>query len=140
MGKTVNLYPVIPAIRAEKDIEEAIDSPSNLVFLLTGTVANVEEAVYILKRGSKEVFIHVDLVKGLSLDRYSLEFLRDIVGVDGIISTHILLLKTARKLGLRIVQRVFLVDSSALENGGSSGRRFETRLSGDTSRHYSGVH
>jgi glycerol uptake operon antiterminator len=117
MGKTMNLYPVIPAVRAEKDIEEALESPSEVIFLLTGTVMNIEEIVYKLKNGKKEVFVHVDLVKGLPLDRCSLEFLREIVGVDGIISTHIHLLKIARKLGMRIIQRVFLVDSGALESG-----------------------
>ncbi|KFZ21740.1 glycerol-3-phosphate responsive antiterminator [Thermotoga neapolitana] len=117
MGKAVNLYPVIPAIRTEKDIEEALASPSTLVFLLTGNVANIEEVVYNLKKGNKEVFVHIDLVKGLSFDKCSLEFLKDVVGADGIISTHISLLKAARKLGLKIIQRVFLVDSGAMESG-----------------------
>lgn len=54
MGKTMNLYPVIPAVRAEKDIEEALESPSEVIFLLTGTVMNIEEIVYKLKNGKKK--------------------------------------------------------------------------------------
>ncbi len=117
VGEIVKLYPVIPGVRDEADIEAASRAPSKLVFLLTGTILNIEDNVYLLKKAGKEVFVHLDLIKGLSPDRSALEYLKEIVDADGVISTHISLLKSAKKMGLKVVQRLFLLDSKAVKTG-----------------------
>ena len=98
---------VIPAVRDVSKVEKVLVAPSDIVFLLTGTLLDLEDMVGYLKSGGKRVFVHADLVKGMKVDRYSLEYLKRKVGVDGIISTHIPALKQARKMGLSIVQRIF---------------------------------
>jgi len=108
---------VIPAIRDVSTVDLAAASPSKIVFILSGSIMEVEDVVLKLKKKEKIVFVHIDLVKGLKTDKFSLEFLKERVGADGIISTHIALLKQARKMGLHIIQRLFLVDSNALMNG-----------------------
>jgi len=108
---------VIPAIRDVSTVEIALSSPSKIVFILSGSILEVEDVALQLKKQEKIVFVHIDLVKGLKADKFSLEFLKERVGADGIISTHIALLKQARKMNLYIIQRLFLVDSNALING-----------------------
>lgn len=111
------LNPVIPAVRNVENCKLAIESPSKVVFLLTGNIRNIEELVHSFKKSGKVVFVHFDLIKGLSYDKTALEFLAERGGIEGVISTHVQLLKIAKDMGLKVVLRVFLVDSTALESG-----------------------
>ncbi len=109
---------VIPALR---DLSQWSMLPSlskgAWVFLLGGTVEQVCEPTMLLQRRGFSVFVHIDMLGGLTTDHEGLRFLQEYAGPDGIISTHRQTLIQAKKLGFSTVQRIFLLDSKALTTG-----------------------
>ena len=63
----------------------------------------------------KMIFIHIDLIDGFSRDATALSYIYEEIRPDGIISTKNSQLKTAKQLGLLTVQRLFIIDSLAIE-------------------------
>ena len=72
--------------------------------------------VKILKEYNKTVFVHIDLIEGLSPKEVAVDFIYKNTGADGIISTKQALIKYASQKGLLTVQRFFLIDSLAYNN------------------------
>lgn len=112
--------PIIAAVRDMKDLDEALDSNVEVVFLLTGNLLNIKEAVEKINMTGKLSFVHVDLVEGLSKDLYALDFIINEVKPFGIISTKGPLIKHAKARGIYSIQRLFLLDSQNLKSGISS--------------------
>ena len=84
-------HPVIPAVRSQQALEQALISPVAAVFLISSSILTLEETV----------------------DSCRVERL----GVDGVISTRPSLLKAASELGALTVQRLFLMDSTSFDHG-----------------------
>ena len=110
-------YPVVPAIRDDTQILKALKSRTTSIFLLTGDIASLQERIRLFHEHSKYVFVHIDLVKGLSKDDAAVRFLKSQLKADGVITTKGSLINTAKKIGLVSVQRIFLLDSQSLETG-----------------------
>ncbi|WP_319369909.1 glycerol-3-phosphate responsive antiterminator [uncultured Ilyobacter sp.] len=108
--------PVIPAIKDDIGFKKALEEESEIVFILTSNLFNIKAMVEELKKKGKIVFVHADLVEGLSHSSYALEYLITNTELDGIISTKYNLIKSAKKLNVRVIQRFFLLDSISLEN------------------------
>lgn len=106
----------ICAIKDDKGLYDAIKNDCKVVFVLYGTVMNIRNIVRLLKEHDKAVFVHIDLIEGLSTKEVAVEFIADHTGADGIISTKQTLIKSASARGLLTVQRFFLIDSLALSN------------------------
>ena len=83
--------------------------------MLRATLTNVSSIVDTLKTHGKTVFVHMDLIDGLSQREEAVEYLAKNTGVDGIISTKPNLVRHAASLGLLTVQRYFLLDSKSLQ-------------------------
>lgn len=86
-----------------------------LVFLET-RISQLRSLVKYAHKQKKKVFIHADLVQGLKADEYGIEFLINEVKVDGIISTRGNVITLAKKHRIFAVQRLFVLDSHALEH------------------------
>jgi len=108
--------PVIAAVKNDEGLERAIASDSTVVFLLYGTILNVEELVQRTKAAGKMAFIHIDLIEGISAKDIAAEFIASRTEADGIISTHSNLIRRARELELLTVQRFFMLDSLSYAN------------------------
>ncbi|MCL5013962.1 MAG: glycerol-3-phosphate responsive antiterminator [Firmicutes bacterium] len=108
---------VIPAIRDPEQWNALGDGQGRWVFLLGGRVDVVAEAVALLQRRHWHVFVHIDMVKGITGDFEGLRFFREFAAPDGIISTHSHTVNHAVKLGLMTIQRIFLIDSQSVESG-----------------------
>ncbi|GGH74994.1 glycerol uptake operon antiterminator [Pullulanibacillus pueri] len=106
---------IVPAIRKFKDFEKGIKSDHEYVVLLDAHLANLKNIVKAIHQEGKKVFVHADLIHGLKSDEQATEFICQEFKPDGIISTRANVLQTAKKKGLLIVQRLFLLDSIALE-------------------------
>lgn len=63
----------------------------------------------------KELLLHADLIAGLKPDEAAAVFLAQQVKPAGIISTRKQVVQAARKHGVLGIQRIFLLDSMALE-------------------------
>ena len=109
--------PVIAAIRNEQDLEKVILSNVRIVFVLYGSIINLKKICENLKEAGKVVFVHVDLIEGLKADYAGLLFLKQCGEPYGIITTRATNIKNGRKLGFCAIQRIFAVDSLALETG-----------------------
>ncbi|TRM13119.1 glycerol-3-phosphate responsive antiterminator [Lentibacillus cibarius] len=107
---------IIPAIRSMKDFETAIESDHSAVILLETRLAQLKSLVTYAKRANKQVFVHVDLIQGLKADEYGMEFLVRAVKPDGVISTRGNIIKLAKKHKLTAIQRMFLLDSMAVDH------------------------
>lgn len=113
-------WPVIPAVRTPDDARIAVAQPGAAVLVFKGTVFTLREIVG--GCGSQRpVMVHVDLLEGVGKDEAGLRLLLE-WGVSGVASTRAHLVRTARKIGLVAIQRVFAVDSDALSTGLAAAR------------------
>lgn len=109
--------PVIAAINDIKKIDNAINSPCKIVFLLIGDILNLGEMVDVLKQNGKLVYVHIDLIGGFSRDITAMKYINNNIKPDGIITTKSNLIKAAKELKIFTIQRLFLLDSLALNSG-----------------------
>ncbi|AUM96549.1 MULTISPECIES: glycerol-3-phosphate responsive antiterminator [Clostridium] len=109
--------PVIAAVRDEKDLEKALESKANIVFVLFGNIINIKSNCHKLKEKEKKIFVHVDMIDGLKGDSAGIEYLKECVELDGIISTKTSNIKHATQVGLYAIQRIFIIDSLSLKTG-----------------------
>jgi glycerol uptake operon antiterminator len=107
---------IIPAIRNMKDFDTLLSSNYEYLVLLNVHLAQVHSIVQIAKEHNKKMLLHADLIDGLMSDEYAAEFLAQEIKPAGIISTRNGIILTAKKKGLIAIQRLFLLDTLALEN------------------------
>lgn len=107
--------PVVPAVRGVGDSLGGIlaaDYPA--VFVLGGGVFELVELLRECVR-RPPVFVNVDLARGVSPDAEGIRYLAR--HVEGVISTHHRTIELARSNGLITIQRLFAIDSGAVERG-----------------------
>lgn len=107
--------PVIAAVRTFKELDAAFESKPETIFLLGGELISLRDIVSAANRRNKSVYIHLDLIKGLSKDEAALHYISREVKPAGIISTHRSVIQAAKKYKLNTIQRYFLIDSASLE-------------------------
>ena len=107
-------YPVIAAVKDDAGLEKCIAADCRVVFILYGNVMNICRIVKRVKDAQKTVFVHIDLIEGLSAKEVAVEYIAQNTGADGIISTKQALIKSASAHGLLTVQRFFMLDSLAI--------------------------
>lgn len=107
--------PIIAGVKDVNNLDDALNSNCEIIFLLCGTIFNLKEIVQKAKDKNKMIFIHVDLVDGFSKDATALKYINDEIKPDGIISTKNSQLKVAKSLGMLTVQRIFIIDSLSID-------------------------
>lgn len=108
--------PVIAAVKDVDDIDDAVNSKCEIIFLLCGNIFNLEDVVQKARSKGKMIFIHVDLIEGFSRDAIALKYISEKISPDGIISTKNNQLKKAKELGMLTVQRFFIIDSLSVNS------------------------
>lgn len=112
---SIEQNPVIAAVRAEEDVDAAIEAGVSVVFLLHCDIFNMQGLVERVKQSGKSVFVHIDLLEGLGKDQKAVEYIARVVRPDGIISTKTPHIKHAKDAGLFTIQRFFLLDSQSFD-------------------------
>lgn len=107
--------PIIAGVKNIDELEMALQTECEVIFLLCGNIFNLKECVLKAKKRDKLIFIHVDLIEGFSRDSVALRYISDEIKPDGIISTKNNLLKVAKTLGMLTVQRIFIIDSLSID-------------------------
>lgn len=107
--------PIIASITEESQIRQAISCTVKRVNLMTGNISNLGQLVRPLQEAGKQVFVHVEMVGGIGRDAAAIQYLAEAFKVDGIITTKSNAITTARQHGLASIQRVFAIDSAAIE-------------------------
>lgn len=106
---------IIPAVRAPEFLAASACAPGKVVYFLFGNPEHMAEIVEVVTSEGKIPMVNVDLAAGLSRDEAAVSFLAH-RQVQGIISTHVEPLRTARDFGLFAIKRTFLLDSAALDS------------------------
>lgn len=106
---------MIAAIRDIDDVDTVLSKGVQCVFLLTGSILNIRYVVRCIKKARKRAFIHLDLIEGISRDSEGTKFIVEEIRPDGIITTRSNLAMSARSLGMFTIQRVFILDSLAID-------------------------
>lgn len=118
--RNIQENPVIAAVNNEDNLKKAIESPSNIIFLLTGNIFNLACMVDEIKRNNMEVYVHIDLIEGFSKDTVALDYINRNIKPNGIITTKSNLIRYAKNIGVFAIQRLFLIDSLSLKTGVNS--------------------
>ena len=111
--------PVIMAIKDGKDLRECLKDEyqdNKIVFVLFGNIETIPTIVKKLKAKDKIVFVHENLIEGLSSSHFSPSFIKKYTDADGIITLRAQNAYEARRIGLSTVFRFFLLDSLSYEN------------------------
>ena len=134
MGKTINnraepflgalrANPVVPAVRGpDSALVAALAGDHPAIFVLGGDIFEVLGRIGSQGRRPR-IYVNVDLVGGIAADASGLRFLSG--RVEGIISTHRHVIELAKTSGLMTIQRLFAIDSGAVERGLKLIRRAE---------------
>jgi glycerol uptake operon antiterminator len=109
-------YPVAAAVKSNEDMQAALESNALLLFMLKGDAFQIEPSVTQAHKKGKGFVVHIDLVGGIGKDRAGIQYLHQI-GVDAVITSRSQLVASGRAEGLVMIQRLLLVDDSALETG-----------------------
>ncbi|KAB8131050.1 glycerol-3-phosphate responsive antiterminator [Gracilibacillus oryzae] len=111
----MQLTGVLPAVRNMKDFEKILESDFPIVILLETRIAQLGQLVKLIRNKKKKVFVHVDLINGLKVDQYGMEYLIRDIKIDGVISTRANVISMAKKNNIIAIQRLFAIDSSAID-------------------------
>jgi glycerol uptake operon antiterminator len=119
MQRIVDLveHQVIAAVRSEEDMLTAAESVANVIFLLAGTIVNLGRMMDIARTGGKHVFLHLEFMEGIAADKSGMKYIAQSIKPAGVISTRSHAIVMAKDNGLLAVQRLFLIDSTAIRNG-----------------------
>lgn len=106
---------IIPAAKTISQADKAFASPFEYIVLLEIHLSQLMPIKREAVRQGKKLIIHADLVHGLKTDNFAADFLCNEIKPDGIISTRSNMILKAKQNGIIAIQRVFLIDTIALE-------------------------
>ena len=106
--------PIIAAVKSREDLEAAVCSEVQAIFLLSSNIIDIEQLSDLAHKNGKILFIHMDFVDGLSKDTAGVRYLST-KGIDGIISTRSNIIAAAHDAGIFSVQRFFMIDSRSVD-------------------------
>ena len=116
MRDILEVNPIIGAIKNYDNIDKVIHSDCEVVFLLNGDIITLKDKISLLHKYNKKVFVHIDMIYGVSSNPIIIEYLQKETKLDGIITTKTNMVKKALELNIDVVQRFFFIDSISLEN------------------------
>jgi len=108
--------PVIASIKDESGLKKVLESDCLVVFILYGSILNIDSIVKRVKDSGRMAFIHIDLIDGFSPKDVCIDYIAEHTEADGILSTRTNIVRHARETGLIAIQRFFLLDSISLNN------------------------
>jgi glycerol uptake operon antiterminator len=106
--------PVIPSVKNSFDLDIALKTDNEIIFILTSTITNIASLIEKVKDAGKTVFVHFDLVEGLARSAFAIDYIAEKTKTDGIITTKSNFVKTAKERNLIAIQRFFIVDSLSI--------------------------
>ena len=98
-----------------KEFEDFLNSSYEIGVFLELHIAQLKHVDAMAKRHGKKMIYHVDMIRGIRNDDYSTEYICQEYKPYGLISTNSNVILKAKQKGVIAIQRVFLLDSHALE-------------------------
>ena len=109
--------PILLAISQMKDFEKFLKSPLDTCILMDFHINLLPTMMQAAHAAGKTVYLHADLLRGVSADEFGCEYLCQRLHADGIISTKPKVLEAARRNHVTTILRLFLIDTKSLEKG-----------------------
>lgn len=106
---------IIPAARTIKQFDKVVKSEFDYIVLLEVHLSHLPSLKQEADRHGKKLIIHADLIHGLKTDNFAADYLCNDIRPAGIISTRSNMILKAKSRGILAIQRVFLIDTIALE-------------------------
>ncbi|WP_279401031.1 glycerol-3-phosphate responsive antiterminator [Cytobacillus oceanisediminis] len=106
---------ILPASSNMKEFEKFLKSPYDIGVFLDMHISQLKNVSQMAKAHNKKMIYHVDLIHGLKSDDYAAEYICQEFKPYGLISTKSSVILKAKQKGVIAVQRIFLIDSHALE-------------------------
>lgn len=106
---------LIPVSKNKRQYDLFLKSSYEYGVYLDTDLLHLKPISKLAKEHEKKILIHTDLIQGLKNDEYSIEYICQDIKPYGIISTRPSVIAKAKKRGLMTIQRIFLLDSQALE-------------------------
>ncbi|WP_027415956.1 glycerol-3-phosphate responsive antiterminator [Aneurinibacillus terranovensis] len=106
---------ILPAARNMKDFEKIVHSSYEYGVFLDTHIAQLKNLYQMAHKYNKKMFLHADLIQGLKNDEYATEYLCQEIKPFGLISTRASVIMKAKQKGVLAIQRMFLLDTNALE-------------------------
>ncbi len=121
--ETIRDNPIIAAVHTKASLEQAIAQGVPTIFLLNTDIFSAKAFVDIAHSAGSNVFLHMDLIDGLSPGAKALDYVQKRIAPSGIISTKSALIKHARESGIFCIQRFFMVDHASFDVAVKSVRK-----------------
>jgi glycerol uptake operon antiterminator len=106
---------ILPAVRRMKDFEKLMDMTYEYAVLLDSHIGQIKPITDMARAHGKKLLLHADLIEGLKNDEYAAEYLCQAVKPAGLLSTRAGVIAKTKQNGFIAVQRLFLLDSHAVE-------------------------
>lgn len=106
---------ILPASTNMKEFEQFLKCPYEIGVFLDMHIAQLKNIQQMAKANGKKMIYHMDLIHGIKSDDYATEYICQEHKPYGLISTKASVILKARQKGVTAVQRIFLIDSQALE-------------------------
>ena len=115
MGEIRLNQKILPAASTMKDFEKFLQSGFKTGVILETHLGQIKHITQMAKMADKQLFFHLDLINGLKNDEYGTQYLCQEFKPFGVISTKSAVIQEAKKHQAVAVQRIFMIDSHALE-------------------------
>jgi glycerol uptake operon antiterminator len=106
---------ILPASANMKEFELFLKSSFEIGVFLDMHISQLKNISMMAKQNGKKMIYHVDLIHGIKNDEYATEYICQEFKPYGLISTKASVIQKAKQKGVIAVQRIFLIDSHALE-------------------------
>jgi glycerol uptake operon antiterminator len=106
---------ILPASANMKEFERFLKSSYETGVFLDMHIAQLKPINDMARQHGKKMIYHVDLIHGIKNDEFATEYICQEFKPYGLISTKGSVIQRAKKKGVLAVQRMFLIDSHAIE-------------------------
>ena len=106
--ETLSNNPVIAAINNLENLDMALRSQSQIIFLNTGNIFNLKDISNRVKSKEKQLFIYLDSIDGFSKDTWGLEYIAKNIQLDGIITKKQNLVKLSKDMGIFTIEKIII--------------------------------
>ncbi|MFD0825138.1 glycerol-3-phosphate responsive antiterminator [Neobacillus sp. M.A.Huq-85] len=106
---------ILPASTNMKEFERFLKSSYEIGVFLDMHISQLKSISVLAKQYGKKMIYHVDLIHGIKNDEYATEYICQEYKPFGLISTKSSVILKAKQKGVIAVQRIFLLDTHALE-------------------------
>ncbi|HKK96454.1 MAG TPA: glycerol-3-phosphate responsive antiterminator [Anaerovoracaceae bacterium] len=104
---------VAAAVRSEEDLQLAIESKVEVIFLLKSDILTLKSKIERIHNSGKKICLHVDFMEGIGKDRSGINFIKNL-GTDYMSSTRTNLIRMGKDCGIVTIQRFFIIDSHSV--------------------------